>query len=333
MKQLLIIGFLLAFCVASAQESDTLPYNSYRDKIVLYSDLGFSSAPFSIKGNYASGIDKIKYRHNQKFVLGFGVAYKWFALRLGFSMPGHLRPESRYGTANYQDLGLNFNIKQTYWDLDIRNYRGYAIKNAYKWNDTLNKLKPNSLMQDTRSVSVSINSWYFRSKKFKMTSVLGRTGDYNQSHGTWYFKGTFNFFGSGNDSIPLLPQSIVDTSVNAYRSNAFSALDIGLVPGYAYVHRWKHWQAAVFGGLGGVLQAKIFSAGVDSRGFVGLAPRIDLRFVVGYSKPKYFLWLQANFDVKSMRFKEIAYRQTYNTLQLVGGIRLDKKKKKALRDS
>lgn len=160
-----------------------------------------------------------------------------------------------------------------------------------------------------------------------MASVLGKTGDFKRSHGTWYFKGTFNFFGSANDSIPLMPQSIVDTNINIYRSNTFSALDLGVVPGYAYVHRWKHWQASVFGGLGGVLQAKIFSDNNDTRGFVGLAPRLDLRFVIGYSKPRYFLWLQSNFDVKSIRFKDVSYRQNYNTLQLIGGIRLDKKEK------
>lgn len=310
------------------QENDTLPYNDYREKIVLYSDLGFSSAPFTIKGDFNNGIDKVKFRHNQRVVLGFGFAYKWLALRLGFSLPGTLRPTSRYGSANYQDLGVQFNIKQTYWDIDLRNYHGYVIKDAYKWNDTLNALSPNAKSPQTRSISVSINSWYFRSKDFRMASVFGKTGDYKESHGTWYFKSTMNVFGSGNDFSPLMPQEIVDTTINVYRGSAYSALDIGVVPGYAYVHRWKNWQAAGFGGLGGVVQAKFFSAGPSGRGFLGLAPRIDLRFIIGYSEPKYFFWLQTNFDVKSMRFKELSYRQMYNTIKLVAGIRLDKKSKK-----
>lgn len=328
MKLKLSIIFLILLNYGIAQENDSLPYNSYRENVVLYSDLGFSSAPFTLKGDFYNGVDKIKFRHNQRVVLGFGFAYKWLALRLGFSLPGTLRPISRYGNANYQDLGVQFNIKQTYWDLDLRNYVGYVIKDAYKWNDTLNALSPNAKSPQTRSISVSINTWYFRSKDFKMASVFGKTGDYKDSHGTWYFKSTLNIFGSGNDFSPLLPQELVDTTINVYRGSAYSALDIGVVPGYAYVHRWKNWQAAGFGGLGGVVQAKFFSAGSSGRGFLGLAPRIDLRFIVGYSEPKYFVWLQTNFDVKSMRFKELSYRQIYNTIKLVAGIRLDKKDKK-----
>jgi len=321
---LLVFNTVLIF----SQEPDTVPYNSYRDKWVLYSDLGFSSAPFSIKGDFSDGINRVKYRHNQKIVLGFGFAYKWLAFRLGFALPGTLRPKSRFGSPNYQDLGLQFNIKQTYWDLDIRNYSGYVIKDANQWNDTLTAIDPNSKLPSTRSVSVSINSWYFQSKGFKMQSVLGKTGDFNQSHGTWYVKSTLNFFGSGDDFRPILPQQLVDTTINVYRGNAFSALDIGVVPGYAYVHRWNNWQASAFGGIGGVLQAKFFSAGPSSRGLLGLAPRFDLRLSVGYSVPKYFVWLQSNFDVKSIRFNDLTYRQAYNTLQIVAGVRLDKKKKK-----
>lgn len=327
MKLLCFLLFFQSF-LTLAQEQDSIPYNEYRNKIVLYSDLGFSSAPFSIKGDFSHGVDKVKYRHNQKFVLGFGVAYKWFALRLGFSLPGNLRAESRYGKANYQDLGLTFNIKQTYWDIDLRNYLGYVIKDAYTWNDTLNALSPNAKMGQTRSISASINSWYFRSKDFKMNSVLGKTGDFEYSHGTWYIKGTLNIFGSGNDGVPLMPQELVDTTQNIYQANSFSALDFGAVPGYAYVYRWKNWQAAGFGGLGGVIQSKFFTAGTLTRGYLGLAPRMDLRFIVGYSKPRYFLWLHTNFDIKSMRFMELSYRQMYNTIQLVGGFRLDKKSKK-----
>lgn len=329
MKSILFLIFLSLSLSANSQEQDTLPFNNYREKIVLYSDLGFNSAPFTVKGDFANGVDKVKFRHNQKVVLGLGVAYKWFALRLGFSLPGHLRAESRYGRSNYLDLGLAFNIKQTYWDIDLRNYSGYVVKDAYQWNDTLNALSPNAKIRNARSISASINSWYFLSKNFKMNSVLGKTGDFNQSHGTWYIKGTLNIFGSGNDNMPLLPQELVDTVKNVNTANTFTALDFGAVPGYAYVHRWNNWQAAAFGGLGGVVQAKFFSAGTLTRGFLGLAPRMDLRFVVGYSKPRYFIWLHSNFDIKSIRLKELSYRQVYNTIKLVGGIRLDKKKKKS----
>lgn len=137
-----------------------------------------------------------------------------------------------------------------------------------------------------------------------------------------------NFFGSANDAGGILPIELVDTTKNINRVSTITALDIGIVPGYAYVYRWNNWQAAGFGGLGGVLQSKFFAAEGQGRGFLGLAPRLDLRFIIGYSKARYFLWMHMNFDVKSIRFQDLSYQQTYNTIRVIGGIRLDKKKKK-----
>lgn len=329
MKKAVAFLFLFISLSAFAQDSlDTLPYNSYRNKIVLYSDLGFASAPFSVRGDFENNVNRIRYRHNQQLIMGLGFAYKWAALRIGFGLPVQLRPVSRFGPSNYVDLGFKFNLKQTFWDFDFRNYRGYVLKDAYQWNDTLDALRPNAKLPEARSTSISINTWYFRSKDFKMNSVLGKKGDYNRSHGTWYFKGTLNLFGSANDGGGLLPKELVDTTQNINNASSVTALDIGVVPGYAYVYRWENWQAAGFGGIGGVLQSKFFAAEGQERGFLGLAPRMDLRFIIGYSKAKYFFWLHTNFDVKSIRFRDLAYQQTYNTIRVTGGVRLDRRKKK-----
>jgi hypothetical protein len=328
-KAVLIILLLFWTFAGNAQEENTLSYNLYKDKIVLYGDLGFNSAPFSIKNNFPGGIDKISFKHNQKVVLGFGINYKWFGLRLGLSLPGHLRPVSKYGVAEYQDLGVKFNIKKTFWDIDLRNYLGYVIQDAYKWNDTLNALQPNSHVNRTRSVNFSINTWKFRSDQFKMPAVLGKVGDYKHNQGTFYLKYTFNFFGIGNDYRPLAPIELIETDTIIDKSSAKSltALDFGFVPGYAYVHRWNNWQASVFGGLGGVVQAKFFDAGNQPKGSLGLAPRIDVRLVVGYSKPKYFFWFTSEFDVKSIRIQELRMNQVYQSFKIIGGVRLNKKDK------
>lgn len=329
MKQFLLLILLSINSIGFSQDSlDSVPYNSYRNKIVLYSDLGFSSAPFTIRSDFDNNVNSLKYRHNQRLIMGLGFAYKWAALRIGFGLPVLLRPVSRFGPSNYLDLGFKFNFRQTFWDFDFRNYNGYVLKDAYQWNDTLNSLSPNAKMPRTRSTSFSVNTWYFRSKDFRMNSVLGKVGDYNKSHGTWYFKGTLNLFGSTNDEGGLLPVGLVDTTQNINRVSTITALDIGIVPGYAYVYRWENWQAAGFGGLGGVLQSKFFAAEGQGRGFLGLAPRLDLRFIIGYSKAKYFLWLHTNFDVKSIRFRDLSYQQTYNTIRLIAGMRLDKREKK-----
>jgi hypothetical protein len=328
-KALIVSCTLLVHSLILAQDSlDTLPYNSYRERVVWYSDLGFSTAPFSIGGDFNNNVRRVRYRHNQRLILGIGVAYKWFGLRLGVGLPVLLRPRSRFGDANYVDLGFKFNIRQTFWDVDFRNYSGYVVRDAYQWNDTLNALDPNAKVRSLRSTSFSINSWYFRSEDFKMNAVLGKTGDYKKSHGTWYFKGTLNLFGIANDAGPMLPKELVDTTKTLYNFTNTASLDFGFIPGYAYVYRWNNWQVTGFGGLGGVVQTKFFSSEGISRGFLGLAPRIDFRVIAGYSKPKYFIWLHTDFDIKSIRFREVGYLQSFNTFRVIAGLRIDRSKKK-----
>ena len=76
-----------------------------------------------------------------------------------------------------------------------------------------------------------------------------------------------------------------------------------------------------------MIQSKFYRAGQVTRGFLGIAPRVDLRFIAGYSKPDYFFWFVGDFDIKSIKHQDLRYRQTYYSLKLVAGIRLDKKKK------
>ena len=328
MKQLTIV-LLFCFCslYAYSQEKDS-SYSMFKDRVILYGDLGFRAAPFSIHNDFLGSEDKIKFRHNLKLNAGLGVMYKWFAFRLGFSLPGNLLSQARYGRSNNYDLGLSFGLKKNwFFDLDIRGYRGYVIKNAYQWNDTLNQLKPNDLRQNTRVFSTSANAWYFFDKDFKVQAVMGKAGHYNSSKGTWYLKNTMNLFGVGNMKEPITPVDLLDTNLTRNFANNISALDLGIVPGYAYVNRINNWQISAFAGFGGVLQAKFYGAKGITRGFLGIAPRIDLRFIAGYSKPKYFLWFVTDFDIKSIRHQELRYKQTYYSLKLVGGVRLKKKEK------
>lgn len=315
--------------VSKAEPDDTLSYNSYRNKLVVYSDFGFKAAPFNLKYDYPNGLKTLHFKHNLKPLLGIGVAYKWFALRIGFGLPGQLKSVSKYGESDYFDAGFKFNIKKrTFWDLDIRIYRGYVIKDAYKWNDSLSADNPNLHRPNTNAASFSLNSWFFRSKDFNMKAVFGIAGDFKKSLGTWYYKSTLNIFGIGNDSTTIIPTELTDTSVTKTRVKYAYAIDIGFVPGYAYVHKYKNWQTSVFGGFGGVLQAKVFHADGIDRPYLGLAPRVDFRFITGYSKPNYFFWLTTDFDIKSIKFQNMRYTQNFYSVTLSGGYRFNKRSRK-----
>lgn len=322
-----IVIFLLISCFANAQNDSASHYTLYKEKLVLYSDLGFKSAPFSLRGDFPNEIKSLHYKHNFKSILGLGISYKWFGLRIAFGLPGELRPVSHYGESRFFDAGVKFSIKKTFWDIDLRSYGGYVIKDAYKWLDTLNELQPNLPRPRTKAVSVSLNSWYFFSDQFRMPAVYGINGEFNRNTGTWYLRSILNFFGVGDEGGPLLPKEMRDSTDTKTMASAATSLDLGVVPGYAFVVRKDGWQASMFGGLGAVLQGKNFTVGTLNRGFLGIAPRIDLRFVGGYSMPKCFFWFVSDFDIKSIGFQDLSYTQTFYSLSLVGGVRLNTRQK------
>lgn len=308
-------------------QNDTItPYEFYQKKVVLYSDFGFNSAPFSMNYNFPNGIDKIKYRNNYKNLFGIGCSYKWFSIRLSFAIGQNARPTDKYGKTNYGTLGFNFTHKSTYWDIEFRNVSGYAIKNAYIWNDSLSISQPNDIRSKTISFGFSMNAWYFKNPHFKMQAVLGKTGHFLGEVKTWYFKNTLNIYGVGNGYNSLIPNEMIDKNNTKTSSTGYGAFDFGVIPGYAYANRKNNWQVSGLFGLGPVIQAKSYNVNGMARTFVGLAPRYDVRFVAGYSKPSYFVFLVTDIDNKSIRFNNLVFRQSFYSIKLVGGIRINTKK-------
>jgi hypothetical protein len=313
----------------SQVKKDSLPYTLFNDKIVLFSDLGYTGAPFSLKYPFQDGVDKLHYKNNFRAVLGLGGSYKWFSIRLGIPLPIEVRAAGRFGHTLPVNLGIDFTIKKTFIDVDFRSFTGYAIKDAYTWNDTLTKLKPNDIRSTTSTNSFSINAWYFHNKDFKMQALRGRNGHYEKSVHTWYLRNTFNAFGVGNQDQSVIPVHFKDSLNTKLSASSFGAVDIGVIPGYAYVNRVNNWQFSILTGIGAVLQTKFYTVDGESRSFTGLQPRYDIRFIGGYSVPRYFVFLVTDFDNKSIKFNTLTYNQTIYTLRLVGGIRLEPKEKKS----
>ncbi len=336
-KVILSVFFLLSFFImldstVCSQNDTVIPYKFYSKKIVIYSDFGFNSAPFSMNYQFPNGVDKIKYRNNYKNLFGIGCSYKWFSLRLSFAIGQNARPIDKYGKTNYGTLGFNFTHKNTYWDFEFRNVAGYSIKNAYKWNDSLSEGHPNDIRSKTNSFAFSVNAWYFKNPYFKMQAVLGKTGHFLGEVKTWYFKNTLNLYGVANGYNSLIPSEMTDNNNSKTSSTGYGALDFGVIPGYAYANRKNNWQVSGLLGLGPVIQVKSYNVNGVARTFLGLAPRYDVRFVAGYSKPSYFIFLVTDIDNKSIRFNNLVFRQSFYSLNLVAGIRLNSKKDRKEKD-
>lgn len=302
-------------------------YTLFRQKTVLYSDLGFSTSPYSIHFNSSqTPITKLKYRNNLGVVMGIGGSYKWFAIRLAFALNKNLKPISKFGKTSYIDIGLDFPLKKMYFEFDFRNYEGYSIKNADVFNTNLTGKKTNEIRANANTLSIALNGWYFHNQDFKMQAMKGKVGHFNRQVITWYFKNTINVQGIG-DVESIIPFELTDSLNTKTRATIISSFDFGSIPGIGYANKYKNWQYAGMFGFGPVIQSKFYIVNETTRGFFGLAPRYDLRLIAGYNVPKWFVVLSTEFDNKSIRFNELKYKNNNYTVRLLAGIRLDKKRK------
>ena len=151
---------------------------------------------------------------------------------------------------------------------------------------------------------------------------MGKTGHFINEVKTWYVKNTFNIYGVSNGYESVIPSQMINLNSSKTASNVFSAFDFGLVPGYAYANRKNNWQVSGLLGLGAVIQNKYYNVNGMPRGYLGLAPRYDIKLVAGYSAPKYFVFLVTDFDNKSIRFNDLVFKQNFYSIKLVAGIRI-----------
>ena len=306
----------------SFAQNEPVAITSYKDKKVFYTDLGYNTSPFRINYPFNENADFLRYKNNFKTFMGIGFAYKWFHLRIGFPVFGFVKPVDRWGESQQFQIGFNFSLKKFFFDVDFKTVRGYAIQDYAALDSTfisdgLSNLERPSI----GTTNLSLNGWYFHDRNFKMSALRGKQASYNQTVQTWYLKGTFNGFGVGNNGKGIIPPFLVDNSNAKTEASIYSAIDFGIIPGYAFVTRFKNWQISGWLGFGGVIQSKFYTLNNAPRGFIGLAPRYDIRFIGGYTNDTYFIFLETEFDNKSIGFNDLKYRQYFYGIRLTGGIR------------
>lgn len=309
-----------------SQSVDTLKYTSYKNQPIFYLDIGYNAAPSSIKYPFTNEIDKIKFRHNFKTMLGFGFSYKWFSVRLGAALVGDVRPVSRYGKANYIDLGINFSIKKTYSEIDFRNYTGYVIKDARNWDTTFHDLRPNDTEQLIGSYNIAFSMWYFDNKNFKMDPFNGIKGRYNKPVTTWYLAGRFDVYGLNDQVGSIVPSQLIDTTNTKTGASGLNAVDIGVIPGVGHSNRHKKFQYGAMLAFGPRIQSKTYTVNGQNTNLLGIVLRYDIKLVAGYNVPKFFALLSVDFDNKSIAFNDFKYQQSFYRMRLSVGWRFNTKK-------
>jgi hypothetical protein len=318
---------LLFILIASALKAQQFAIESFRERPIMYSDMGYNANPFSLRGNFGQNVNELSYKNNFSPFLGLGFAYKWFHIRVGFPIIGNIRSASKFGQTTQYNFAYDLTYKKVWYDFEFKSTFGYALKNAAQWDTSSNDEQPHQILPKVQSLNLMMNGWYFKNPEFQMNGLLGKRAHYTKEILTWYLKGTINYFGSANRNGSLVPEQIQDPQIPIQTLTQLQAFDFGVVPGVAYVNRKNNWQLGGWLGLGPVIQIKGYETPDYSKLFLGLAPRFDMRFMGGYSSDERFFFIVTDFDNKSIRYNELNYRQLYYAIKFVAGFRFGVSKK------
>lgn len=330
-----ILFFLITFSFVynlSFSQNDSLPFNSYHERVVLSTSFSYKGAPFNLQGSFDS-INQLNYQANLNLIHGIGVAYKWFSLNINYKLPNYTRSTEKYGKTKYFDVGLRFNLKKLYFSLNFTDYNGYGIKGADKLSDSL-PVSPVGyyLNNNLKSWGLGLNVYYLINPDLNMKAAIGAVSRYTGSAHGFYLRFTTSVYGISSER-SLIPYEYLSSPHSSHKASSISAIDFGAVPGYAYLNNINGWQFGAFAGLGGVIQAKSYQSEETSRSFLGLAPRFDIRIQGGYNVSNWFLMFNATFDHSSIEFSHLQYNQLYFAFQLTYGYRFKEKEDKEVQNN
>lgn len=301
-------------------------YILFKNRLVLYSDIGYISSPFNLVFRDPSNVKhSLNYRINHGLMLGIGGSYKWISLRLSYMILNNLENIKKYGKTNFLGLQLDIPIKRMYFELDLFRVQGYALNKA---NKKIPEISSKTLIfPDIATLNINVAGYYFFNRAFDINSMKGRSGHFKSRVNSVYLKGNFGYSSVSNNNDPIIPNNFLDLdNINRFQSNNIGALEFGVVPGYTYVNRLKNWQFSGLFGLGASIQHKFYTIDDHTRTFIGFAPRIDAKVNVGYNPVNWFIMLGGELDFKQIKFTDLIYRNLIYNIKLTGGYRFKIKK-------
>jgi hypothetical protein len=323
-KGILLLCIQFAISISSpAQFYKDGPISNFEDKLTFYSDIGFNTSPYVIKSNFFGSTTKLNYSHNFRLQFGIGFSYRWINLQLNLPLPVYAKALSRFGSNTTLGLQFNLNPRKIQMEFDLRYSKGFALKNAYYWSDTLNALNPNIIKPSNALFYLGTKAWYFENDNFKLKYLNGVTGYYNENIFSWFVNSAFRI-NSLKDPNSIVPIALHSDTVTKTKSVQFSSGELAIVPGVAGVLVFNNFQLSLIGGLGGAFQIKQYKVTNKNKTFLGITPRYEIGLNMGYSKSNYFIFLTSDFENVSIVWQDLKYNQFYYALKLRIGYRFNK---------
>lgn len=259
--------------------------------------------------------DKIKYKPNNSFSLGFGVYLFEVAAELSFALPIGDKSEAAYGSTDAREFHANFIGRN--WGVDIfrQKYSGFYF-NDPSGNSGVVIKRP-----DIDLTNTGVNGIYaFNKNKFSLKSAYNFSERQLKSGGSIILTGNLNTFRLSADSV------ILTRSYNQINNDSDLLLmrytTISVAGGYTYtlVHRSFFLNGAL--SIGPAHNWILYSQpGGDENYDIAVNTYSDIRVAIGYNGDRIFGGMSLVTQSRYIRFDDIRFANTNTFVKLMIGYR------------
>jgi hypothetical protein len=290
----------------------------FRDHFFVWPVIKQKSLSFEIQ-NTLDKKEKLTYKPNNAYTLGFGAYLFELGLELTFAVPINEKNQTRYGSSSSRDFQLNVLGKEWGGELFYQHYNHFYVDDP---NSPVPPDQPLPQRSDIDTRNLGISSIYiFNDTKFSFKSAFNYAERQLKSSGSFLLMGNINSFKVTADS------SIIDAQILTHQGlqadfKELKHTTFSIAPGYAYnliykdfflnatlflgpAHNWIYYERED-GSSKNDTNINLFSA---------------FRVGIGYNSEKLFAGLNFISQARNVEFEGIRFTNSSSTFRLLVGYR------------
>lgn len=257
---------------------------------------------------------KILYRPNNNFNIGFGANYKFLGLNIGLNLPFINNDDGKYGKTKYLDLQSHIYLRKLVVDFYGQYYKGYYIANPDELLTGQDEATPLPKRPDLYNLTLGLSVQYlFNDKRFSYRAAFLQNEYQKKSAGSFIVGGQILGVSVKADS-SLIPTNLARGDFfDGYRYYRTRIISGAANAGYAYTFVYRqHFflTLSLTGGLG-VNHTRLFLESGESLKDLGWQFNNTVRVSAGYNSSRYFFGI--HYVDMATRSETPIHQRTYQT--------------------
>ncbi len=260
----------------------------------------------------------IRYRPDRQVNLGFGIAYKFFAIDVAFNVG--LQEESELDRRFFDFQGRVFSSKH-FFEAIYQYYYGYKIT-RYN-NDTAGIPEDSRIRNDIRTINVGIQYLYaFNYGRFSLKAPFVQNEIQKKSAGSTIGGINFTMYTMGSDS-SIVPSELQGGFDEKLYLNDINITSLVFSFGYMYSFVWHESFFITLGAIPGLsLNFGDYEAPYRNKFSANVSVRLRSMNAIGYNGRRFFTGLQLIADLLSARIdKGLRFSSSHGSSKLFVGYR------------